>query len=55
MARAARSLSVDLKVITARISKDLMGSWRAGISLLLQLLRDERAISAAEEADDDGL
>ena len=48
MARKARVFQVDLKVEYVPIPADRVGSWRASLLLLLDLLYEERAIFKAE-------
>jgi len=48
MARPVTDFIVKLKVEYVPIPKDRIGAWRAGVSLLLQLLRKEREIYEAE-------
>ena len=45
---ARQALKVQLEVEYVSIPKDRVGPWRAGISLLLQLLKEELAICMAE-------
>lgn len=45
-------LEIELKVEFVQVPEDKVGTWRAGISLLLQLLYEERGIYGTEIADE---
>ncbi len=52
MARQAQELQVVLKVEYIPIPAERVGAWRAGVLLLLQLIRERRDLRAAEEQNE---
>lgn len=48
MARPVMNFCVDLKIEYVAISKDELPAWRAGLLLLLDLLKEEKEIRARE-------
>ena len=52
MARPVRSMSIQFKVEYVPVPKDRIGSWRASLLLLLDLLREEKSLYEAEVRND---
>lgn len=51
MARQANNFQMQFKVEFKRISEDEVPAWRAGLLLLLQILREEKRLLASEDGD----